>query len=270
MIEHLRLVVCDLDGTLVDSDKRLRPTTIEAVARLHGAGIDFAVISARPRPGMMPIIGALGLHGEHAAFNGGTIFRHDGTIVARHTVDQAVVRGMFELTMNQSVEPWLFADDRWYARSAIGLRVHRERKSSCLDPLVTSDFARLYSDVDKLTLVSDNEPLLRRLNDEAAKRFGESATIAQSQSYYLDVTPLLGNKGDGIHALAASRNVPLDRVVAIGDQSNDLAMLEQAGFGIAMGNATDMVKERADAVTASNDDDGVARAIRTMILKERA
>jgi Cof subfamily protein (haloacid dehalogenase superfamily) len=270
MIDDVRLVVCDLDGTLVDSDKNLRPTTVAAVARLRGAGIGFAVISARPRSGMMPIIGALGLYGEHAAFNGGTIFRHDGTVVVRHTVDQAVVRGMFELTTDRTVEPWLFADDRWHARSGIGRHVDRERKSSNQEPLVTSDFAQLHGGVDKLTFVSDNQALLRRLNDEAAKRFGEHATIAQSQTYYLDVTPLAGNKGDGIRALAASCNVPLERVVAIGDQANDLAMLEQAGFGIAMGNAPDIIKQCADAVTAGNDDDGVAQAIDTLILKERA
>ena len=264
------MVVCDLDGTLVDSDKTLRPATIAAVARLRDAGIGFAVISARPRSGMMPIIGALSLHGEQAAFNGGTIFRDDGTVVARHTVDQAVVRGMFELTTSETVAPWLFADDRWYARSEIGPRVDRERKASCQVPLVTSDFTWLYGNVDKLTFVSDDEPLLRRLSDEAAERFDDCATIAQSQTYYLDVTPLAGNKGDGMRALAASRDVPLDRVVAIGDQANDLAMLEQAGFGIAMGNATDIIKQRADAVTAGNDDDGVAQAINDIILKERA
>lgn len=268
MIEDVRLVVCDLDGTLVDSDKKLRPATVAAVARLRSAGIGFAVISGRPRSGVMPIIGALGLHGEQAAFNGGTIFRSDGAVVVRHTVDEAVVRGMFDLTINEKVEPWLFADDRWHARSGIGFHVDRERKSSSQEPVVTSDFACLYGDVDKLTFVSDDEPLLRRLNDDAATRFGDSATIAQSQSYYLDVTPLVGNKGDGIRALAASRNVTLDRVVAIGDQANDLAMLEQAGFGIAMGNAPDTIKQRADAVTAGNDDDGVAQAISTMILKE--
>lgn len=269
MIEHVALVVCDLDGTLVDSDKALRPATIAAVKRLRAAGISFAVISARPRSGVMPIVEALGLEGEQAAFNGGTIFRGDGTVVSRHVVDETVVRGMFELAGDKPVEPWVFADDRWHAQSGTGLHANRERKSSNQEPIVTKDFAPLYGDVDKLTLVSDDEPLLKSLHEAAVEKFGDRATIVQSQIYYLDVTPLAGNKGDGIRALAKSRGVPLDRVVAMGDQANDLPMLEQAGFGIAMGNAPDAVKERADAVTSSNDDDGVAQAIDTMILAER-
>ena len=105
MIDDVRLVVCDLDGTLVDSDKKLRPATVAAVARLRAAGIGFAVLSGRPRSGVMPIRGALGLHGEQAAFNGGTIFRGDGAVVVRHTVDEAVVRGMFDLIIDEKVEP---------------------------------------------------------------------------------------------------------------------------------------------------------------------
>lgn len=270
MIDPVALVVCDLDGTLVDSDKKLRPATIAAIKRLRAAGISFAVISARPRSGVMPIVEALGLEGEQAAFNGGTIFRGDGTVVARHVVDEAVVRGMFELAGDEPVEPWVFVDDRWHAGSGTGLHADRERKSSNQEPVVTKDFAPLYGDVDKLTFVSDDEALLERLHGAAVERFGDRATIVQSQTYYLDVTPLAGNKGDGIRALAKSRGVPLDQVVAMGDQANDLPMIEQAGFGIAMGNAPDAVKERADAVTASNDEDGVAHAIETMILEGRS
>jgi Cof subfamily protein (haloacid dehalogenase superfamily) len=266
MIAQPRLVVCDLDGTLVDSDKQLRPATVAAVGRLRAAGIGFAVISARPRSGVMPIVEALGLDGEQAAFNGGTIFRGDGTIVRRETVEAAVVRGMFELARGVAVEPWVFANDRWHAAEGRGLHADRERKSSNQEPIVTSDFTPLYGDVDKLTFVSDDEPLLRGLREQALARFGGRATIVQSQTYYLDVTPLAGNKGDGIRTLAQSRGIALADTVALGDQANDLPMLDQAGFGIAMGNAPDKVKARADAVTLSNDADGVAHAIDTMIL----
>jgi Cof subfamily protein (haloacid dehalogenase superfamily) len=270
MIARPRLVVCDLDGTLVDSNKELSLATIAAVKRLRDSGISFAVISARPRSGVMPIVEALGLQGQQAAFNGGTIFCGDGRVVERHTVDEDVVRGVFGIAHETPAEPWVFADDRWHAKSGKGHHADRERRSSNQEPIVTADFTPLFGDVDKLTLVSDDEALLRRLCDEAKKRFGDRATIAQSQTYYLDVTPLAGNKGDGIRALARSRGVALADTIAIGDQANDLAMIEQAGFGIAMGNAPDAVKQRADAVTASNDDDGVAEAIETMILKERA
>lgn len=269
MIARPRLVVCDLDGTLVDSNKELSLATIAAVKRLRDSGISFAVISARPRSGVMPIVEALGLQGQQAAFNGGTIFCGDGRVVERHTVDEDVVRGVFGIARETPAEPWVFADDRWHARSGTGLHADRERKSSNQEPVVTSDFVALYGDVDKLTFVSDDEPLLKGLHAAAVEKFGDRATIVQSQTYYLDVTPLAGNKGDGIRALAKSRGVALDQVVAMGDQANDLPMLKQAGFGIAMGNAPDAVKSQADAVTASNDDDGVAQAIDTMILKGR-
>ncbi|HEU4959532.1 MAG TPA: Cof-type HAD-IIB family hydrolase [Sphingomonas sp.] len=269
MIDRPRLVVCDLDGTLVDSDKQLRPAELAAVKRLTAAGIGFAVISARPPSGVQPIVEALGLEGVQAAFNGGTLFRGDGSVVARETVDEDVVRGMFAL-VGDAAEPWVFAAGRWHACVPDGAHAIRERKSSHQEPIVTADFTPLFGDVDKLTFVSDDRDLLAGLCAKAQQRFGGRATVAQSQVYYLDVTPLAGNKGAGIRALARSRGFDLAETIAIGDQANDIAMLEAAGFGIAMGNAPDAVKAKADAVTASNDDDGVAQAIDTLILKQPA
>lgn len=185
-------------------------------------------------------------------------------------MDEAVVRGMFELTCNMAAEPWVFAAGRWHAAAGRGPHADPERKSSYQEPIVTSDFTPLYGDVDKLTFVSDDEPLLRGLREQALARFGGRATIVQSQTYYLDVTPLAGNKDDGLRVLADSRGIDLADTIAIGDRANDLAMLDRAGFGIVMGNAPDKVKACADAVTLSNDEDGVAHAIDTMILGKPA
>lgn len=270
MIAQPRLVVCDLDGTLVDSNKMLRSASVAAITRLEKAGIQFAVISARPQSGVMPIVSRLGLTGDQAAFNGSLIFRGDGTVVKRQFLDQSVVRAVFELIAQMPVAPWVFAQDRWYVSSGTGEHAAHERISSNQEPIVTHDFSPLYGHVDKLTFVSDDGSMLAKLNALAKAKLGSRATIAQSQVYYLDVTPLAGNKGDGIRALAQSRSIALGDTIAIGDQFNDVAMFEHAGFAIAMGNAPDAVKAHAATATLSNDADGVAHAIDTLILKGKA
>ena len=259
-----RLLVSDIDGTLVDKQKQLTPATIDAVARLRAAGLGFTVISARPRSGLVPIADALAIDGPMAAFNGGTIFRRDGSVGVRHGIEPEVARGV--LALADGVDVWVFADDQWFASTDQGAHVGSERKASNQEPVVRIDFADLLDRADKITFVSDEPEVLAALHTAVEATFAGRATVALSQPYYLDVTALEANKGAGIAALATAAGLPLDQVVAIGDQANDLPMLTRAGLAIAMGNAPDRVKAAAAHVTSANTEDGVAHAIDTIIL----
>ena len=261
-----KLLVSDVDGTLVDKHKRLTPGTIAAVARLRAAGVPIALISARPMSGIRPLLDTLGLDDVAAAFNGGILFRRDGTVLTQQRIDADVARGTIELTAGTGVETWVFADDRWYATDPHGPHTDSERLASSQEPVATDDLAPLLDRADKITFVHDEEDRLRALTARCQQAFGDRATIVQSQTYYLDVTAPLANKGDGIVALARAYGVPLDAVAAIGDQANDLPMLARAGLSIAMGNAPAAIRAKAMHVTLANDADGVARAIDTLIL----
>lgn len=260
------LLVSDVDGTLVDKQKRLTRPTIDAVKRLEATGMRFTIISARPRSGMMPIAEALAIEGPMAAFNGGIVFHRDGTVDAHHVIDPAVARGVFDVLAGAAVDIWVFADDRWHSSTDQGVHVEHERVASNQREIVTTEFATLLDRADKITFVSDEPAVLKALHDRIDTAFPGRATVAQSQTYYLDITALAANKGAGIEALAAAAGVPLTRVVAIGDQFNDLPMLTRAGLAIAMGNAPAGVQEVAAHVTSANDADGVAHAIDTLIL----
>lgn len=262
----IRLLVSDLDGTLVDREKNLTPGTIAAVGRLRAAGLGFTVISARPMSGIRPLLDPLELDGDVAAFNGGIVFRRDGTIVSHVTLPPDIARGVMAMVADAEVETWVFADDRWYASNGDGPHTQSERRSSAQEPVVVTSFDATLDRADKLTFVSDDAAALHALYEKVHARFGTRATVAQSQTYYLDVTALTANKGDGIAALAGALGVDLADTVAIGDQANDLPMLERAGLAIAMGNAPEAVKRAAHKTTRANDQDGVAHAIDTIIL----
>jgi Cof subfamily protein (haloacid dehalogenase superfamily) len=261
----IRLLVCDVDGTLVDQNKQLTPATIAAVARLHDAGMGFTIISARPCSGMLPLADALGIDAPMAAFNGGIVFRRDGSVDSHVTIDETVARGVFDLIGDAPVDRWVFADNKWHASTDQGVHVEHERVAANQAPIVTQDFAALLDRADKITLVSDDPSVLGVLADRAKAAFGDKATVAMSQTYYLDVTALAANKGHGITALAAAFDVPLELVAAIGDQANDLPMLARAGVSVAMGNGPEAVRHAAQHVTLGNDQDGVAHAIDTLI-----
>ena len=263
---NVHLVISDVDGTLVNHAKELTQPTIDAVRRLREAGVPFTLISARPPSGVLPLAARLGLSEPMAAYNGGTILGADGAVTEHHLVPEAVVRGMFALAEGSGADPWIFADGVWHARVLEGVHIEHERRASCQEPTRTQDMTHLFGQVEKLTWVSDDAPALKALTVSAKASFGTQATIAQSQTYYLDVTNLRANKGDGIATLAAALGVALEDVAVLGDMPNDLPMFARAGLSIAMGQAPPEVRAAARHTSTSNDDDGVAHAIDTILL----
>ena len=268
MSTPVRLVVSDIDGTLVRHDKSLSDVVLAAVQRLQEAGVSFSLISARPTSGVLCIAAKLGLTGQMASFNGGTIVTSGGDIVFADLIDPAIAARTLTMFDHSGVKTWLFADGKWYARSTKGKYVARERKSANVEPVIVGSFDGLIGRVDKIVAVSSDGPLIDKLDRQVAVELGAAATVSRSQTYYLDVTAPRGNKGDGVAALAVAFGFPLASVAVLGDQHNDLAMFARAGMSIAMGQASEGVRAAATHVSRSNEEDGVADAIDRFILPE--
>ncbi|MES2290374.1 MAG: Cof-type HAD-IIB family hydrolase [Pseudomonadota bacterium] len=263
---HIRLLVSDIDGTLVRTDKSLSDTVVTAIRRVAQLGVPVSLISARPPSGMYWIAEKIGLECALGAFNGATIFRPDGTIISASYLSPEQVISALARLERPGIAPWLFADGQWYATTREGDHVPHEIKAAGLEPTICTDFSRLHDRVDKIVGVSDDHDLLVKIETEIQRDMAGSATVARSQPYYLDVTAQGGNKGDGLKALAAQFGTPLDAVAVLGDQNNDLPMFALAGLSIAMGQAPRNVREAAGHVARTNDDDGVADAIKRFVL----
>ena len=267
MTDHpIRLLVCDIDGTLVRHDKSLPDENISAVRDLVARGIPVSLISARPPAGVESIARALGLKGLMGAFNGGTLFEPGGRELASFKVPHTTAHGLVDLYDQPRVTTWMFAGGAWLTSDPENPHTPREVVSSGLQPQSTRDFAPWLGKVEKLVAVCDDDPVMDRIEATAREMAGVTATVSRSQDYYLDATAPQGNKGEGLSAIARLLGVPLESVAVIGDQANDVAMFRRAGLAIAMGQARPGVREVAHEVTASNEDAGVADAIGRFIL----
>lgn len=260
-----RLFISDIDGTLVRSDKSLAPATVRAAARLRTTGVEMSLISARPPSGIAWIADALDLPGPFGAFNGGTLFGRDGAVIERHGIASAIARKIVDLFTGASATVWLFADGRWYSSSLHDPHIPREVQSANVEPILVSSFDGLLERVDKIVAVSDVLGLLGALEIRARVFAGSEATIARSQSYYLDVTAPAANKGRGVERIAATMGIAIEDVVVIGDQANDIPMFDRTGSSFAMGQASAEVKAHATWSTLDNDSDGVAAAMERLI-----
>ena len=262
----IRLLVCDIDGTLVRHDKSLPTENVAAIRDLIMRGVAVSLISARPAAGILPIAKQLALKGPFGAFNGGTIFTADGVEEQASEVPAALAAQLLALYAKAGVTRWLFATGRWLTSDLADPHTPREVMSSGLQPELARDFTPFLPNADKIVAVCDDPAAMDALEAKARVVVGQIATLVRSQDYYLDCTALAANKGDGVTRLAALYGVPLSEVAVIGDQGNDVAMFRRAGLAIAMGQASAAVQAEAHFVAASNEQAGVADAIARYVL----
>jgi hypothetical protein len=263
----IRLVLSDVDGTLVTNEKVLTGPAIDAVRRLRDAGILFAVTSGRPPRGMSMLIEPLGLDTPLAAFNGGLFVEPDLSTIAQRTLPSHVVAPVIDLLASFGLDVWVYRGAEWLVLDRDGAHVAREAATVGFQPAMVASFDDLQGDIAKIVGVGDDHDIMIDANTAAHDRFGEHVSASRSQPYYLDVTHPDANKGAVARFLADRFDIPAEAIATIGDMPNDVLMFAHAGLSIAMGNAGREVQRAARRVTASNQHEGFAEAMDRFVLR---
>ena len=263
----VRLVVADVDGTLVTPDKILTPRTRAVVRTIAEAGIAFTITSGRPPLGMKALIDDLDLRHPVTAFNGGLIVQPDLSIIREHLVTSTVARSVIDILTKRTLDVWVYGDNDWYVTARHGPHVDREEWTVKFPPTVVSTYEGLLDRVVKIVGVSDDHEAMVRCVTEVQRQFGQHVSAALSQPYYLDVTHPQANKGEVVRALSVLLAIPPAEIVTIGDMPNDVLMFQRSGVSIAMGNASAEVQRAATLVTTSNREEGFALAMERFVLR---
>jgi len=270
--QAIALVAIDMDGTLLDPAHRLSPRVKQAIARAREQGVRIVLTSGRPVSGLAPFLDELGINGTEdycIACNGGLVTRvATGEAIVEYPLDfddflfvEQVAREMgvhFQAldgerlyTPNQDISIYTVADSH-LSRVPLSYRSVAE-----MDPAMS---------FIKLMMVDEPEVLdavIPRLPAALTERFA----VLKSAAFFLEVFDRRAGKGPSLQKLAEHLGIDSSRVMAIGDQENDLTMLQFAGTSVAMGNAVDVVKATALHQTATNAEDGVALAIERFVLR---
>ena len=257
-------VLADVDGTLVTQEKVLTDRAVAAVARLREAGIEFAITSGRPPRGMSMLIEPLALTTPIAAFNGGVIVRPDMSVIEQKTIPAATVSKAIELLGGSGLDVWVYSGADWLVRDPRAPHVDREAATVKFAPTIVESFEKV-EHVAKIVGVSDDEKLVEATTQRAREKLGDHASAAQSQPYYLDITHPRANKGEVVAYLSAQLGITAEQFATIGDMPNDVLMFARSGLSIAMGNADREVQRAARRVTASNEDEGFAKAMESLL-----
>ena len=255
-----RIIAVDIDGVVLPG------TRAEiARARAHGATIMFA--SGRPVVGLIYLARRLHLDTSGCILMGGngsrSVDADTGTVVARHGIDFDLVARIVRLAAEHDIVVMICEDDALIVDRPEEPQVVFEAEGNGQVVRAVPDLTALTSadvDVDKVLMYAD--PVrLKPFAEVFAAEFGEALEYTFSAPFYFEATAKGVHKGSALAAVAEALGVPLAETVAFGDNGNDLPMIQTAGLGVAMANATVAVREAADRVTASNDEEGIAAVL---------
>lgn len=265
------LVAVDLDGTLLNSAKRIGSATAAVFRRAHEEhGVYVVLASARPPRSVLPYYEQLGLDTPTINYNGALVYDPPNRRVLMHLpIPLRTARGVVSLARGLVPDVLVSAEilDRWYT-DRLDDNYATETARLFAPDLVAPIGQWLTQPVTKLLLLAPEERLAELARAIAAK-FPRQVSLVQTEGHLLQIAHARASKAAALRAVAGELGVPREAVMAIGDNANDVDMLQWAGIAVAVGNATPEVKAVARIVTDANDAEGAAKVVRHVVLEGR-
>lgn len=260
------MLVLDLDGTLTNSRKELTEPTRKALIEIQEAGKIVVLASGRPVNGVQPLAEALELGRFESyilSFNGARITQcSTGNLIYNKTLPQNVIRSIYQIVKEyKEVDLITYQGDSIISGIKSNAYTELEKFINKMEIKSVDDFPE-YVDFPVNKLLIPGEPaVLEDLMEKLREKFHSLLNIYRSEPFFLEIMPQKIDKAYTLQKLLCSIGLSSDQMICCGDGYNDLSMIEYAGLGVAMENAQPVVKERADYITKSNDEDGVLYVI---------
>lgn len=244
-MDKIKLVALDMDGTLLNNDEEVSDYTREVIAKALEEDVHVVLSTGRWLDSCYSYAELLRLPSYLITSNGGEIWTVNKELRDQHLLDPKRVQMMWELGEEMGVNCWMVATDGVWRRSRPDdFFAHQWLKYGC-DSLDTTK-------LDKIV--------------EELSHYDDELELTNSLPTNIEVNPKGVNKASALKKVCHELGITMNNVLAIGDSLNDIKMIQQAGIGVAMGNAQEAIKNVADHVTDTNNDDGVAKAIEKFVL----
>lgn len=264
-----KVIVLDIDGTLVNSKKKITKKTFDVLTKVQNEGKVVVIASGRPPQGVMPYAKKLGFDqrgGYILSYNGGRITQvESGETIYNKCFPNEYLPEICEIIKDYSVTINTYENDTIVTSGNINRYSSAEADIIGLETNFVEDFASYVNFKVNKCLLSGEPEDIKKLEKILKKKYEGKIDVYRSEDFFLELVPLGVNKARSIEFLLKSLGFTRERCIACGDGYNDLTMIEYAGLGVAMGNANDDIKAAADFVTLTNDEDGVAYAIERFV-----
>ncbi|MBG9472997.1 Cof-type HAD-IIB family hydrolase [Priestia megaterium] len=243
--KEFKLIALDMDGTLLNNQQEISKENHEAIAKAQEQGVHVVLSTGRSLLTCREYAQSLQLSSYLITVNGSEIWDESGQLVERKLIDASSIEKMWNLTQEHKLNFWAVTTDKVW-------------RDEFPEDIASQEWLKFGYDIPDDALREEVLKQIAGISD---------FEISNSSLTNLEINALGINKAKGIMTVCERLGISTDEVIAMGDSLNDMAMIEAAGCGIAMGNAQEAVKEAADWVTDTNVNNGVAKAISHWVLK---
>ncbi|KXT74561.1 Hydrolase, haloacid dehalogenase-like family [Streptococcus sp. DD10] len=266
---EIKAIISDIDGTILTDHHQIDDELLSLLPQLTKKKIPFVLASARSPLGMAPIVHRLGLENQPIASYNGALIQLNQEILFQHLVDKSEIRQIIQLITDYfpSISINIYSGQNWFTNHInkwTQLEANITGETPLLRPLLDPILDTLIP-IHKLLLIGEPK-LIQELQQQIGALKLSLTTIYLSKENYLEVTANVVSKEQALKEIARYYQLDLNQIMTIGDNFNDIPMIQLAGLGVAMGNAPKEVKSAANRTTLSNNQHGVARAIEQYVL----
>jgi Cof subfamily protein (haloacid dehalogenase superfamily) len=268
-----KMIVLDLDDTLLQDDQTISDRTKQALMDVQELGVKVVLASGRPTSAMFDIAKELLLkdYGSFIlSFNGAKITNcQTGEELFSSTLTPKIVHHLYELSRREDVWIHTYVGDQIITEAGNQF-TNIEGEITGLDIVEVGSFVEAVSKPVVKVLMLEEAAKLADVEEKLQQELAGKLSVMRSKPFFLEFTEQGVTKGTSLSHLIQQLGIKREEVIAIGDSYNDLAMIEFAGLGVAMGNAPDDIKAKANFVTDTNMNDGVAKVVEKFVLKTTA
>jgi Cof subfamily protein (haloacid dehalogenase superfamily) len=259
------LIASDVDGTLTDHSLMILPEVRATIAAAQAKGHIITLATGRMYRATLPFADTLAIDQPLICYQGALVRRHDEVLLHR-TVPLEIAHDAIQVAHDRKLHLNAYLDDTLYIEQHTPESAFYEELAPMADPQVVGDMAHfLREEPTKILFVCEEHGALEFL-EWAKQRWGDVAQVVQSHPRYVEITHPAASKGAAVMALAEQLGIPRERVLAVGDNHNDISMIGAAGVGVAMGNAAPIIQAVADWVAPTVKAAGLAAAIEKFVL----
>jgi Cof subfamily protein (haloacid dehalogenase superfamily) len=257
----IKLIICDLDGTLIGDEFAFSPRVRQAVARAQAAGIAVTLASGRGYSSMRGFAQELAVDAPLISYQGAQTWAADGTLLEETSLDRRYLPEVIDYCQARAIELAVYHQDQVYQTTRLYDDAYYDVWFGLPQHYVEDLRTALPGDPIKYIAIAPDKASGDRIEREVAALVAGRYQVMRSHDWFVEGLAAGVSKGAAAERLAARLGIAREEVMALGDSGNDLAMVEWAGLGVAMGNASPAVQAAADVIAPTQAEDGAAWAI---------
>ena len=261
-----KLMAVDVDGTLLDSSGNLTEETIKAIKLGVSKGLIFTICTGRPIQGVEYLNRKLDLDLPFITYNGAmVVMGKSKEILYERRLSSKDAKDIIELGKKYGTTIIIWVDNKLFAFE-LNERVNQYKEKAKVEPILVDDVDELIKNGVTKILWYDDAEKLEKYQSEVGNHLSNGVNYHTSLPIYLEFVDKSASKAIAMEKLGEHYGISQSEMIAVGDGFNDISMIKYAGLGVAMANSKDAVKELADYITLSNDEDGVAHVIYEFVI----